>query len=227
MDGGRREAKSAMFDGVSAVARALASGRRGEIVDVLAQGERSVEQLGGEIAQSVANTSHHLQVLARAGLVSRRRAGTHVYYRLASDRVAELWATLRAAATDHVKGFDELVSAYLGDREGLEALSRDELVSRLDDDDLVVLDVRPPAEYEAGHIPGAWSVPIERVRGLLETLPRDVDVVAYCRGPHCVLALDAVRTLAERGVRARPLQDGFPEWRRAGLPTRTGRPDGE
>ena len=207
-----------MFDGIASVAKALGSGRRGEVVDVLAQGERSVEALSIEISQSVANTSHHLQVLARAGLVRRRRDGTRIYYQLSSERVADLWAALRDVAAVHVSGFDELVESYLGDRKGLAPLTRSELADRLEAEDLVLLDVRPASEYAAGHIPGAWSVPIENIHELLETLPDDADIVAYCRGPHCVYALDAVRVLTAEGRRAQRLDGGLPEWRRDGLP---------
>jgi rhodanese-related sulfurtransferase len=167
----------------------------------------------------VANTSHHLQVLARAGLVRRRREGTHIYYQLSSERVADLWAALRDVASLHVSGFEDLVESYLGDRESLEPLTRSELASRLGDENLVLLDVRPASEYAAGHIRGARSVPIENIRELLEGLPDDTVVVAYCRGPHCVYALDAVRALNATGRRARRLDGGFPEWRRDGLPT--------
>lgn len=215
---GDRVAKDALFEAFAEVAKALASGRRAEIVDVLAQGERAVEEVAGEIGQSVANTSHHLRILARAGLARTRRDGTRVYYGLASERVAELWAALRDVASEHVAGIDQLVESYLGDRNGLETIARDELARRLRRDDLVVLDVRPPAEHRAGHIPGALSIPPGQVRRHLRALPKDVDLVAYCRGPYCVYADDAVRELLRRGYRARRLEDGFPEWRRAGLP---------
>jgi len=213
-----RRAKQTMFDAVADVAKALGSGRRGEIVDVLGQGARSVEELADQIAQSVANTSHHLQVLARAGLVSRRREGTRIFYDLSSPRVVDLWAALRDVASAHVSGFEELVDAYLGDREGYEPLTRAELAARLGDPDLVVLDVRPMAEYTAGHIPGARSVPPEFVREVVKTLPDGADIVAYCRGPHCVFAIDAVRVLTSAGVSARHLEGGLPEWRREGRP---------
>ena len=214
----RHEAKEEIFDGVASVAKALGSGRRGEVVDVLAQGERSVESLSIEISQSVANTSHHLQVLARAGLVRRRREGTHIYYQLSSERVADLWAALRDVASVHVSGFHDLVDAYLGDRESLEPVTRSELAGRLEDEDLVLLDVRPASEYAAGHIPSARSVPIEDIHELLQTLPDDAYIVAYCRGPHCVYALDAVRVLTAKGRMARRMEGGLPEWRRDGLP---------
>lgn len=215
---GDRAAKDALFEAFAGVAKALASGRRAEIVDVLAQGERTVEEVAGEIGQSVANTSHHLRLLAGAGLARTRREGTRVHYGLASERVGELWAALREVASDHVAGIDRLVDSYLGDRDGLEIVGRGELADRLQSGDLVVLDVRPAAEHRAGHIPGALSIPPGQVRRHLRALPKDADLVAYCRGPYCVYADDAVRELVRRGYRARRLEDGFPEWRRAGLP---------
>ena len=220
---GDRVAKNALFDGFAAVAKALSAGRRAELVDVLAQGERTVDALAVEIDQSVANTSQHLQVLARAGLVTSRRDGTRIHYRLASDTVGELWAALRAVAAERLAGVDELVEAYIGDRTGLEPVARAELVRRLRDPATVVVDVRPAAEYDAGHIAGAHSVPFSELRRRLRGVPKDREVVAYCRGPFCVYADDAVRLLRRRGYRARRLEDGFPEWRRAGLPVTTGR----
>jgi DNA-binding transcriptional ArsR family regulator/rhodanese-related sulfurtransferase len=197
---GDREAKDALFEGFAEVAKALGSGRRAEIVDLLAQGERSVEEVAAELDQSVANTSHHLRALARAGLVTTRRDGTRIHYRLASERVAELWSAVRDVAESHVAGLDRLAAAYLGDRD----------------------DVRPPAEFTAGHIAGARSVPIGELRKHLKVLPSDAEVVAYCRGPYCVYADDAVRELAKRGFKAARLEEGFPEWRRAGLPVASG-----
>ncbi len=222
-----RIAKNALFDGLVAAAKALASGRRAEIIDVLAQGERSVEQIAGEIGQSVANTSHHLQLLLRAGLLRTRRDGTRIYYALASDRVAQLWALMRDVAAEHVVEIDRLAAAYLGDRDQLEVISRAELKRRLGRRDIVVLDVRPAVEYEAGHIAGALSVPLDELARRLRELPDDADVVAYCRGPFCVYADDAVRALNWRGFRAARLEDGFPEWARAGLPVETGQPAAE
>ncbi len=215
---GERVAKDALFDGFAEVAKALASGRRAELVDVLAQGERHVEELADEIAQSVANTSFHLRTLATAGLVTTRRDGTRIYYRLASDRVAELWAAIRDVAAAHHADLDDLAAAYLGDRSRLEEIGRSELAARLEAGDVIVLDVRPPVEYAAGHIAGARSIPIEHLAAGLKAIPRDVEVVAYCRGPYCVMADDAVRLLRKRGRRARRLEDGFPEWSRAALP---------
>jgi rhodanese-related sulfurtransferase len=218
---GDRAAKDALFDAFAEVAKALASGRRAEIVDVLAQGERSVEQLADEIGQSVANTSHHLRAMARAGVLRTRRDGTRIYYMLASERVGELWAAMRDIAAEHVTGITELAEAYVGDRRGLEPVTRGELEARLRAGDTVVLDVRPAAEFEAGHIAGARSVPIGELRRL-RSLPKDIEIVAYCRGPYCVFADEAVRQLRRRGLNARRLEDGFPEWKRAGLPVAAG-----
>jgi rhodanese-related sulfurtransferase/DNA-binding MarR family transcriptional regulator len=215
---GDRVAKDALYDGFAAVAKALASGRRAEIVDVLAQGERSVEEIAREIGQSVANTSQHLQQLLRAGLVSTRRQGTRIHYSLASERVAQLWAAVRDVAAAHVAELDRLALAYLGNRDGLESMSRTELARRLRRKDVVVVDVRPEPEYRHGHIAGAVSLPIAGLQKRLRELPKGVDVVAYCRGPYCVYADDAVRTLRRRGYMAARLEDGFPEWARAGLP---------
>jgi DNA-binding transcriptional ArsR family regulator len=217
----KRDAKNALFDGLASIAKALASGRRAEIIDVLAQGERSVEELAGEIGQSIANTSHHLQILSRAGLVRTHKQGTWVYYRLSDQRVSELWSALTDVACNHVAGLDALVDAYLGDHADVPHISRDELSDRLGSPDLLLLDVRPTTEYDAGHIPSAESVPIGELEDRLTEIPPGTNVVAYCRGPYCVYAVDAVRTLTAHGVAAQRLEDGLPEWRLAGLPVET------
>jgi rhodanese-related sulfurtransferase len=214
-------AKTALFDALASVAQALGSGRRAEIVDLLAQGERSVDEVAGEIDQSVANTSQHLQVLARAGLVRTRRDGTRVFYRLASDTVGELWATVRDVAVRHVAEVSVLADEYLGQRDELEQVTTSELERRLARGDVVVLDVRPEAEFRSGHIAGARSAPLPTLDALATTLPRRREIVAYCRGPYCVYADDAVRLLRGRGLKARRLDVGYPEWRRAGLPVET------
>jgi rhodanese-related sulfurtransferase len=214
----RGSAKAALFDAQASVAQALGSGRRAEIVDLLAQSERSVEEIATEIDQSVANTSQHLQVLARAGLVRSRRQGTRVFYRLVSERVSDLWAAVRDVADRHMAEITVLAEEYLGAgaRDEVEQLSADELEQRLARDQVVLLDVRPEPEYRAGHIAGARSAPLEELPSLLLQLPRRREIVAYCRGPYCVYADDAVRLLRERGLKARRLDVGFPEWRRAG-----------
>jgi len=213
-----RVAKDALYDGLASVAKALGSGRRAELIDVLGQGERSVEELAAELGQSVANTSQHLQVLLRAGLVRTRREGNHVIYALASPAVAALWSAVQQVAADHVAELDRLAADYLGDRSALELVTRDELRRRLRAGDVVVLDVRPEREFRSGHIRGAVSLPVTELGRRLREIPKDRAVVAYCRGPYCVYADDAVRTLRRRGYRAARLEDGFPEWAAAGLP---------
>jgi rhodanese-related sulfurtransferase/DNA-binding transcriptional ArsR family regulator len=218
-----RSSKDRLFDGLAAVGKALSSGRRLELLDVLSQGERSVERLAGEIDQSVANTSAHLHRLFAAGLVTSERDGNKVVYRLAGPAVEELWASLRATAAAHVAGIDRLASDYLGDRTELASITRPELAERLGGDPPpLVLDVRPAAEFLAGHVPTAISLPPAELADRLRRLPKGSDIVAYCRGQFCVYADDAVRALRQRGVRAWRLEDGFPEWRRAGLPVAVG-----
>jgi rhodanese-related sulfurtransferase/DNA-binding HxlR family transcriptional regulator len=217
-----RAAKRALFDGLVVAAKALGNGRRAEIIDVLAQGARSVEEIAAEIDQSVANTSQHLQQLSRAGLVRARRDGNRVYYAPASPRVLELWAALREVAAEHHAEVAGLAAAYLGDRRRLETITRAELDRRLARDDVVVVDVRPEPEYRAGHVAGAVSVPIDQLGRRIRDLPADADIVAYCRGPYCIYADEAVRTLRRRGRRAVRLEDGYPEWARAGLPIAVG-----
>lgn len=219
---GDRTAKDALFAAFAETARALASGRRSEIVDLLAQGQRSVEQIAEQISQSVANTSHHLQILARAGVVTGRRDGTRIYYSLASERVADLWAAVRAVTEEHSAGLEKLALAYLGDRSELDAIGHRELLERMRAGNVVVLDVRPAAEYAAGRISGARSLPLPELRRRLHTLPKDTQIVAYCRGPYCVYADDAVRQLRREGFRASRLEDGYPEWKKAGLPVDSG-----
>jgi rhodanese-related sulfurtransferase len=215
---GDRVVKSALFDEFARAAKALASGRRIELLDVLANGERTVEVLASEVGLTVANASQHLQVLRQAGLVATRREGTWVYYRLAAPEVFGLWRALRTLAASRLAEVERLAAAYLGARDELEPVTREELARRLQDgDDLVVLDVRPAAEYAAGHLPGAVSIPIVELRRRLAELPADREIVAYCRGPYCAFAHEAVAVLREAGVSARRLEDGLPDWEAAGL----------
>ena len=214
-----RAAKDDLNDVFASAAKALGSGRRAEIVDLLSQGERSVEEVAVEIDQSVANTSHHLRSLAGAGLLRSRRDGQRIIYRLTSDRVAELWAALREVAVTHVVEVDVLADEYLGDRDAVEEVTADELAARLETGRVIVLDVRPAIEYDAGHIAGARSVPIDDLAEVAGALPKSSEVIAYCRGPYCVYADDAVRLLQQRGYRVRRLDTGYPEWHRAGFPT--------
>lgn len=211
-------AKQRLFDGLTSVSRAFGSGRRAEIIDLLLQGEHSVEAVAAGIGQSLANTSHHLQVLASAGLVASRRQGQRVIYRPASVRVVELWLALRDVAASHVTGIEALTDAYTGSREGIEVVTADELAERIAGGRAVVIDVRPESEFRAGHIAGALSIPIDRLAEELGSLRGLTEVIAYCRGPYCVYADDAVRLLADNGIAARRLDVGYPEWVIAGHP---------
>lgn len=214
-----KTAKGALFDEFARIAKALSSGRRAEIVDVLANGERSVESLAEELDLSVANVSQHLQVLRRAGLVSARREGTFIYYSLSAPEVLTFWRSLQEIAGKRLADLEHLARAYLGSREGLEPVTKEELARRLRrKEEVVVLDVRPPEEYEAGHIAGAVSIPVTELRRRLRELPKKREIVAYCRGAYCAFAPDAVRYLKKKGYKARPLEEGLSDWASAGLP---------
>jgi len=214
-----RAAKQALFDEFARVAKALASGRRAEVVDLLANGERSVESIASEIEISVANASQHLQVLRRAGLVSSRRQGTSIFYRLASPDVVRLWRSLQNVAGDRVAEVERLARAYTGDLDGVELLTKEELAKRIRrKDDLLVLDVRPEQEYAAGHVPGAVSIPVAELKRRLRELPKNKEIVAYCRGSFCAFAPEAARYLDKKGFRTYILDAGLPDWMAAGLP---------
>ena len=221
---GGRAAKDALFEALTSAAKALSSGRRAEIIELLAQGARSVEDIAEAIDQSVANTSHHLRTLARSGLVATRRDGTRVIYQLAGPEVFDLWQAIRAVAASRLGEIEQLAETYLGDRTGLETLTREELARRLGNGDVVVIDVRPEHEHRAGHIPGAISIPIEDLDQCLAELPDGVDIVTYCRGPYCTYADEAVRRLRRHGRSAWRLEDGYPEWQRSKYPTAASTP---
>jgi len=201
----------------AALARALGHEHRLELLEHLGQGERSVEALATRCGQPFANISQHLQQLRRSGLVATRRNGKRVLYRLADDAVPALLAALRQVAERNIAEVRHIVARDFGARDGLEPVSRDELLARLREGGVVLLDVRPPDEYAAGHLPGALNVPPDRLDAAIAALPRDREVVAYCRGPYCVLSFEAVEALRRQGFRARRLEDGFPEWKAAGL----------
>lgn len=214
-----RDTKEALFDGFAQVAKALSNGRRAEIVDVLANGERSVESLAAEVHQSIANTSQHLQILKNAGLVTARRNGTFVYYRLASPDVIGFWRALQGIARETRGDIDRLVREYLGDEDDIEELTKEELWMRIQRKDrLVVLDVRPREEYAAGHLPGAVSIPLIELKERVKELPKSKKIVAYCRGPLCALAPDATRFLKSKGYKVKKLTEGAPDWEAAGFP---------
>jgi rhodanese-related sulfurtransferase len=218
-----RATKEALFDGFAQVAKALSNGRRAEIVDVLANGERSVESLAAEVHQSIANTSQHLQILKNAGLITPRRNGTFVYYRLASPDVVGFWRALQGIARESRGDIERLVHEYLGnDGDEIEELTKEELWRRIRrKDKLVVLDVRPQEEYDAGHLPGAVSIPLDALTKRVKELPKGKQIVAYCRGPLCALAPDATRFLKRKGYNVQRLVDGAPDWKAAGLPVET------
>jgi rhodanese-related sulfurtransferase/DNA-binding transcriptional ArsR family regulator len=211
--------KAQLYDGFATIGKALASGRRLEIIDVLAQGSRSVEEIAAEIEQSVANTSQHLRVLAASGLVDTTRRGNHVFYELARPEVGELLQLIRTTGADQLEAIERLVDDHLGPRDQIDWITRKELSRRLRRHEVVLVDVRPRRDFTNGHIPGAVSIPVGELTSRADELPRDVDIVAYCRGPFCALADDAVRVLRRRGRRALRLEDGYPEWVRSGLPT--------
>ncbi|HQU16254.1 MAG: ArsR family transcriptional regulator [Chromatiales bacterium 21-64-14] len=211
--------KRELFAQFARIGKALSNGNRLELLEFLAQGERDVEALARAAGLPVANTSHHLQQLRRAGLVATRRAGQRVYYRLAGDDVVGLTHALRVVGEAHLAEIDRLVATFLTSKDALEPVPAQDLLRRARTGLVTVLDVRPREEFEAGHLPGAINVPLAELEERLGQLPRDQDVVAYCRGPYCVLAYDAVQLLRKAGFRARRLKDGYPEWKSAGLPT--------
>lgn len=215
---GHRAFKSALFEQFARLPKALSSPKRLELIDLLAQGERTVEDLARETAMSIANTSQHLQTLKAAHLVDVHRKGLYAYYRLASPEVFRLWQAVRRVGEAQLAELDRVVQIYLSDRRTLEELSISQLRERLEQGEVLLLDVRPEVEYHAGHIPGARSIPIDELAERLATFPVDQDVVAYCRGPYCVFADEAVAFLREHGYRAQRLTQGFPDWQAAGLP---------
>jgi rhodanese-related sulfurtransferase/DNA-binding transcriptional ArsR family regulator len=217
-----RELKSRLYEQFARVGSALASPGRLELLDVLAQGERSVEVLADRASLSVANTSRHLQVLREAGLVIARKQGLRVFYGLTDASVYELLQSVRSHAERRLAEVDRIVDAYLGARDGLESVTRPELLDRARTGRVTVLDVRPAEEFDAGHIPGAVSIPVDELEERLGELPKSKEVVAYCRGPYCIWSLQAVDTLRAAGRKARRLVDGFPEWSAEGLPVEVG-----
>src|SRR5215207_3556322 len=211
-----REFKDRLFEQFARVGKALSSPRRLEIVDLLAQGERTVEEIAGQTSMSVASASQHLQALKAARMVEARREGLYAHYRLADEGVFRTWQAVRALAESRLSEVDGVVESYLEDRNALEAVDATVLMERLSDGSVVVLDVRPEEEYRAGHIPGAISV--DALEATLQTLLKDREIVAYCRGPYCVFSDEAVAFLRSRGYRAYRLRQGLPDWRAAGMP---------
>ena len=211
-------AKQRLYQAIARVAAALGSGGRLQLLEFVAQGERSVDALAAMTGLSVANTSKHLQALRQAGLVSARKEGVRVYYVLAGNDVSLLMASLRGVAEHRAADVEKLLQDWLAHRDKLEPVSALEVLKRARAGLVTVLDVRPEEEYAAGHVPGAINVPIEKLEGYLSKLPKRKEVIAYCRGPYCLMSFEAVEKLRRRGFKAKRLENGYPEWRAAGLP---------
>ena len=214
----RQNLKQQIYSQVARIGKVVCHGHRLELLEYLAQGERTVEALAKLTGLSVANTSQHLRVMRHSGLVEARKDGLYVYYSIADDEIVRLLSSMRRLAESHLADVDRLVRAYLTVKDELEPIPRQELLERARRGIVTVLDVRPSEEYASGHVPGAVNVSLKDLEQWLKKLPHNQEIVAYCRGPHCVLAFEAVAKLREKGFQARRLEDGFPEWREAGLP---------
>lgn len=211
--------KQQLFAQFARVGKALSNGNRLELLEFIAQGERSVEELANVSGLTVANTSQHLQQLRQSGLVACRKEGLKVYYRISDNDVIALFSALRGVAERHLSEVEQLVQSYLTTKDSLEPVAHAELLERVRDGLVTVLDVRPQLEYAAGHLPGAINIPLSELEEHLDELEQGHEVIAYCRGPHCILAFEAVARLREKGFTARRLEDGYPEWQASGLPT--------
>jgi rhodanese-related sulfurtransferase/biotin operon repressor len=211
-------ARQQLYEAIGRVAAALGSAGRLQLLEFVAQGERSVETLAAMAGLSVANTSKHLQALRQAGLVGARKQGLRVYYALAGDDVSLLLSALRGVAEHRAADVEKLLEAWLSSRDELEPVPAREVLERARKGLVTVLDVRPEEEYAAGHLPGAINVPVDRLAACLAKLPKRREIIAYCRGPYCLMSFEAVEKLRKRGFKARRLEDGFPEWKAAGLP---------
>ncbi len=218
----KRAFKNQLYEQFARIGKALSSPHRLELLEVLAQGEHSVEVLAHETGMSIANASQHLQVLRAAQLVEVRREGVYSYYQLADERVFTLWQTLRQVGEARIAEIDRIVDTYLHDRNQLQPIGATELLQRLLEGDIILLDVRPVEEYTDGHLPNALSMPVTELEARLPELPQDKEIVAYCRGPYCVFADEAVTLLRTNGYNARRLEQGLPDWRALGLPVESG-----
>ena len=210
--------KQDLFTQFARVGKAMSNGNRLELLEFIAQGERSVDELAKVSGLSVANTSQHLQQLRQAGLITSTKQGLKVFYRLSGDDVIDLFNSLQNVAERHLADVQQLVNTFLTVKDDLEPIPATELLDRIKDGLVTVLDVRPPEEYQSGHVPGAINVPLSELEAHFSQLDTQQEVVAYCRGPHCVLAFDAVEKLRQNGIKAHRMEDGFPEWKSAGLP---------
>lgn len=219
----KRAFKNQLYEQFARIGKALSSAHRLELLEVLAQGEHSVEELASETGMPVANASQHLQVLRAAQLVDARREGVYIYYRLADEQVFTLWQTMRQVGEARIAEIDRIVDTYLHDRNQLQPIDATELLQRLVEGNIILLDVRPIEEYVAGHLPDALSMPVTELEARLPELSQDKEIVAYCRGPYCVFADEAVALLRTNGYNARRLEQGLPDWRALGLPVASGK----
>ena len=218
----KRDFKNQVYEQFARIGKALSNAHRLELLEVLAQGEHSVEAVARETDMSIANASQHLQILRAAQLVDVRREGVYIYYRLADEQVFTLWQTMRHVGEARIAEIDRIVDTYLHDRNKLLPIGATELLQRLVEGNIILLDVRPAEEYTAGHLPDAISIPVAKLEARLSELPQDKEIVAYCRGPYCVFADEAVALLRTNGYRARRLEQGLPDWRALGLPVESG-----
>jgi rhodanese-related sulfurtransferase len=219
----KRQLKRSLYDQLARIGKALGSGPRLEILDLLCQGPRGVEAIADEVEQSVANTSHHLQALRRAGLVDAERDGVRIVYRVAADDVTVFFGVLRRVGEARLAEIERITQQFLHERNALHPVDRDELAARVQRGEVTLLDVRPSDEFAAGHLPGAISIPLAELQRRLGELPKRKQIVAYCRGPFCVMAIDAVELLRSKGYRAVRMEDGVAEWRARGLSVEAGR----
>jgi rhodanese-related sulfurtransferase len=219
----KRAFKNQLYEQFARIGKALSNAHRLELLEVLAQGEHNVEELVRETDMSIANASQHLQVLRAAQLVEVRREGVYIYYRLADEQVFTLWQTMRQVGEARIAEIDRIVDTYLHDRNVLQPIGAAELLQRLVEDNIILLDVRPVEEYMAGHLPNALSIPVTELEDRLPELPQDREIVAYCRGPYCVFADEAVTLLRANGYSAHRLEQGLPDWRALGLPIESGK----
>lgn len=210
--------KREVFEQLARIGSALSSSVRLELLELLAQGERSVDQLSGLTGASVANTSQHLQKLKQAGLIAARKQGLFVFYRIAGDEVVGMLSAISKVGETHVAEIERIVRMYFLSKDDFEPVAPRELLDRVKRGLVTVLDVRPPEEFASGHVPGALNIPVEDLARRLRDLPKSREVVAYCRGPYCLMSFEAVQLLRKKGIKARRLRDGMPEWRTAGLP---------
>lgn len=213
-----REFKDLVYEQFARIAQAFAAPRRLEIIEILSQGERDVESLANQVSMTIANTSRHLQILKSARLVDTRREGVRIFYRLADEEVANCWLRLQSLAEKRSAELKETARAFFEERDNMEPLTKEELMTRTKNNEVIIIDVRPYQEYQSGHIPGAVSIPLPELKNRLSEIPKDSEVVAYCRGPYCVLSVEAMTILREAGYHSLRLKEGLPEWKAAGLP---------